>query len=253
MGGVVLSNGAVVGVGWCSPLPSAAMSIEPNDEARREAVLAWGAVSLRDLPWRRTRSVVGPGVGDDAPADTGRPGDRSVAQFLERFPSPERAPPHRPAMSSMSGLASATTGVRSTFIAPQPQWSSHTAAGCRNVSKISSPYPVWVPTPPERCGLRPRASGGGRRHQHRPGPGSLGRHPAHTEPGSTTRRFARTGRSTVAVEPVAHGVRRSGVHEAFTVVWRVSRARLVQVAGRGRRPGCGFRCGVDTASPVRGE
>ena len=43
------------------------------------------------------------------------------------------------------------------------------------------------------------------------------------------------------------------LHDAVAVVWGGSRAHRVQVAGPGRRPGRGFRCGIDTASPIRGE
>ena len=71
-------------------LPSAAMSIEPNDEARREAVLAWGAVSLRNLPWRRTRDPWSVLVSETMLQQTqvARVVDR-LPRFLERFPSPE--------------------------------------------------------------------------------------------------------------------------------------------------------------------
>ena len=71
-------------------LPSAAMSIEPNDEARREAVLAWGVASLRDLPWRRTRDPWSILVSETMLQQTqvARVIDR-LPRFLERFPSPE--------------------------------------------------------------------------------------------------------------------------------------------------------------------
>ena len=66
------------------------MSIEPNDEARREAVLAWGVASLRDLPWRRTRDPWSILVSETMLQQTqvARVIDR-LPRFLERFPSPE--------------------------------------------------------------------------------------------------------------------------------------------------------------------
>ena len=65
------------------------MSIEPNDEARRKAVLAWGVASLRDLPWRAVRDRWQILVAEVMLQQTqvARVVDR-WPRFLDRFPDP---------------------------------------------------------------------------------------------------------------------------------------------------------------------
>ena len=189
MGGVVLSHGAVVGVGWCSP-PTVGGDVDRTERrgstrgsARLGCCIASGpAVASHE------RSVVGPGVGDDAPADTGRPGDRSVAAVPRTLSVPG-------GVRRRTGRRCRRGVGRSRLQPASAQPSSRRNGDGRDTRWPGAGTPRRSPRPARRgslhrqsgAGLRPRASGGGRRHQHRPGPGSLGRHPAHPEPGSTTR------------------------------------------------------------------
>ena len=96
----------------------------------------------RDLPWRRTRDPWAVLVSELMLQQTqvARVVPRYAA-FLDRFPTPPRAPPRRSARSSRRGPVSATTAGRSTSTVPRRPWLSATAAGCPTASASSSPCP----------------------------------------------------------------------------------------------------------------
>ena len=189
MGGVVLSRGGVVGVGWRSP-PTVGGDVDRTERrgATRGGARLGCCVASGPAVASHERSVFDPVVGDDSKADTGRPGDRSVASV--------------PLKLSVPGGVRRLTGRRCRRCVgwPRLQPASAHPSSRRNRNGRVTRWPgagTSRRSPrPTRCGslhrqsgagLRPRGSGGGRRHQHRPGPGSLGRHPAHTEPSATTR------------------------------------------------------------------
>ena len=217
-------------------------------------MLAWGVASLRDLPWRRTRDPWSILVSETMLQQTqvARVIDR-LPRFLERFPSPEAcaAAPAGDVVDEWAGLGYNRRPLN-----------LHRAATVM-VESHGGRVPERLEDLLALPGVGPYTARAVRAFAHELPAAvvdtNIGRVLARWDgirltPNRVQQRgCARTGRSAVAVEPVAHGVGRLGVHEAFAVVWGVSRAHLVQVAGPGRRPGRGFRCGIDTASPIRGS
>ena len=231
------------------------MSIEPNDEARREAVLAWGVASLRDLPWRRTRDPWSILVSETMLQQTqvARVIDR-LPRFLERFPSPEAcaAAPAGDVVDEWAGLGYNRRPLN-----------LHRAATVM-VESHGGRVPERLEDLLALPGVGPYTARAVRAFAH-----ELPAAVVDTNIGRVLARWDGIRLTPNRVQQRADALApddqpwqwnqslmelgASGVHEAFAVVWGVSRAHLVQVAGPGRRPGRGFRCGIDTASPIRGE